>query len=212
MEEREHLQGLRSWRQYWVDVPRLESLQQKSFDISFSLAIVPVQVSACGLLSSSVAFFPENTKVLMRLAATLLGLQWIFLSTISQLPYALTWIGKCVATHSGAKKTLRREPLRVSTAGSWAWCWKVISSMFACSSPRFLSLQVQLPDLVDFLPVALLTTENGRSQAFWTGYFPGAMGIRTNITLTVISIIKALSKYELILFVWIRLCIVRPTL
>ena len=35
--------------------------------------------------------------------------------------------------------------------------------MFACSSPRFLSLQVQLPDLVDFLPVALLTTENGRS-------------------------------------------------
>lgn len=68
-------------------------------------------------------------------------------------------------------------------------------------SPCFLSLQVQLPDLVDFLPVALLTTENGKSQASWTGCFPGAMGIRTNITLTVISVIKALSKYELILFV-----------
>lgn len=68
-------------------------------------------------------------------------------------------------------------------------------------SPCFLSLQVQLPDLVDFLPVALLTTENGKSQASWTGCFPGAMGIRTNITLTVISVIKALSKYELIIFV-----------
>lgn len=158
-------------------------------------------------------FFLENKKVLMRLAANSPRSPMNIPQHIQPASSGLDLKCKvCGNSHRSQEDPKKGELLRASTAGSWAWCGKVIPSMFACSSPCFLSLQVQLPDLVDFLPVALLTTENGKSQASWTGYFPGAMGIRTNITLTVISVIKALSKYELILFVWIRLCIVRPTL
>lgn len=72
MEEREHVQSLISWLQYWIGVGSLVFRDYNKNLLMFisPQALIPFVMSLFVVFwSSSVAFVPENKKVLMRLAA-----------------------------------------------------------------------------------------------------------------------------------------------
>lgn len=135
--------------------------------------------------------FQKTKKFLWGLQQTLLDFQWIFISTVSQLLYALTWGGECVAAHTEAKKTLRREPLRAGNQPTEPT--RVLGLRLKSDSIDVCLFKSTIAFLTGPAPksswlftIALLATENQNSQASWTGNFLGPMGIRTNNTHSVI--------------------------